>query len=789
MKIYNTLFAGTLLLIAISVPGCGGGGGAGPADSSVTPTAPVAPTGGDEYGSGPDPVPTPTGNPTSNKLIDTALAAGTITEEQALIYKVYAEFGDPALPAQYLGDNTGLIEGDAQQQIVSYVDRIGAANVPAATLDVLYSFLVPAYYEGSWWHKQHPAARSVVARAVSPNCRPWVPGEICSVLTDWKKLEGLHVAVWYETANESVDMASAQILLQELETKIWPSLTTLMGRTPVSDLGSGLITSETDGRLDVMLVDMPGNSQGRTSPSASKCKATPTHIYLSRTLPIRGLLAQAAHEFMHAIQYSYDSKSCVNDYYTTLEATAVWATNYVYPKNNWEHTYANSYLKGSYVGVAYDDRTAPPLFRYGAYVLPLFLQTRFDALIVKDIWDQTLVYSQELYAINGALVGRGSTFEKEWPKFVASNWNRDTLDTYVKFDSLTVAADMEADTVFAVPAGGGGTEQQAAALPHASSAYYRVKINDPATRSLTFVNGWSFMADAQDLSGGFGPTLTYTGLGLLERQGASMQIFLKINGVWQSAPHNLKNVPWFTACRDDPAGKIEEIVFMYANAEISPSAPNYTELTSRGALNPGLFATNIGCRNWTGSLSLTRPLEGGQETIAISNIVMKNEMATAVPAPGGEPASYPIPVGETISPGYGYVYSIVSGNAAWNYSNYTGDAINHCTDTGSKSFSIANPMPTHTFSHWTPPGGAARGAFLTGFVGMNALFLSYDWRCVNSGTVSTGSDITNGSNDITTSIDDAAVRFSANGLSISGTGVQTGDPDVTGTWSLQGATN
>jgi len=77
---------------------------------------------------------------------------------------------------------------------------------------------------------------------------------------------------------------------------------------------------------------MPGNSQGSDHDpvGAGACKAAPTHIYLSRSLPVKGLIAQAAHEFMHAIQYSYDSKSCVNEYHTTLEATAVWATNYVY---------------------------------------------------------------------------------------------------------------------------------------------------------------------------------------------------------------------------------------------------------------------------------------------------------------------------------------------------------------------------------------------------------------------------------------------------------------------------
>jgi hypothetical protein len=269
-----------------------------------------------------------------------------------------------------------------------------------------------------------------------------------------------------------------------------------------------------------------------------------------------------------------------------------------------------------------------------------------------------------------------------------------------------------------------------------------------------------------------------------------MQVYLKINGVWQSAPQNLTNVPWLTACHDDPAGKVEEVVFMYANAEISPSAPNYTRLLARGPLNPGLLATNVGCRDWTGSISMTKPLPGGQETLSVSNIVLKNAMpqASAVSQPGGEPAAYPLPVGgeNTITPGYGYVYTVASGDLVWTYN----DKSSSCTYTGKQSFSVANPYPSHTLSNWTPPGAALHGAFLTGFVGLKMLSLKYDWICPDSNP-STGTDVVGTNLDITTVVNDTNVRISSGtGLSLSGTGAQSSDPaSVTGTWSFQGATN
>ena len=82
---------------------------------------------------------------------------------------------------------------------------------------------------------------------------------------------------------------------------------------------------------------------------------------------------------------------------------------------------------------------------------------------------------------------------------------------------------------------------------------------------------------------------------------------------------------------------------MYGNGEISDGQPNYTVLTPVSQ-QPGLVATDIGCRDWTGSLNMTRPLmsmaplqTAGSETLSISNITLENVMASAAPTPGGDP--------------------------------------------------------------------------------------------------------------------------------------------------------
>lgn len=756
------------------------GGDAGQApDGGPPPSDAGTDAGTDE--TGPDPVGDPTGNPSSYDLIDAAKAAGTVTEEQALLYKLYVDTADPALPAVYRGDDTGLIEGDAHAQVVAYIDRIGPANVPAATLDEMWPFFVPAYFEGSWWHRQHPTLRS--AAAPGPNCRAWEG--LCPTLASWSSVEGTHVVVWYLTVNAAVDGARASLLVQDIDTKIWPTLTSLMG-TPMSDVGTG-IPAKTDSRLDVMLIDMPADLEGRTDPSILKCKAAPAHIYLKRSLPYHGLTANAAHELMHAIQFSYDTAAdCLLDYPILMDATAVWATNYADRTNDWEHTYAKHYLSGGHTTLPFDDRTAPPQFKYGAYLLPLYLESRFGPSIIKDIWDATLRYSSELFAIDSALVGRGSSFAEVWPGFIAENWNQDGIaaTNYLHADRIpNVPPDVprvEASDTLVLPASGNRVLAQDVSIAHAAAMYRRVIINQADARSVVIFNGLKFAAESFDLTG-LGDTLTFTGLGVRERSGVSMQVYLKVNGAWQSAAHDLSNVMALTVCRDDPAGKIEEIIFMYGNAEISPSMPNYPALVPR-ASGPGLLATNVGCRDWNGNIDLARTIPGGQETLKISNIVLKNLVPTAAPQPGPAITAYPLAENDVVTIGPGYGYATASGTAVWSYDGAT----TFCVQKGTRTFSIGNPtVARHSFSNWAPPGAVAHGAGLTGFLeALSSSPLSYVETCqgMPPQTFPWFSTL-----NVFVIPNDPKIRLADDGLSIHGTGAP-GDPTTTGTWSFTAST-
>lgn len=746
-----------------------------------------------------DPIALPSGNPSSADLIKAALNAGTITAEQAIVYEMYADFADPRLPAQLKGDDTARVEGHAFEKAATYISNVGESNVSAATLDLLRPFITPPQYVGSYWQSAAGAAGRVKGMSGS------APGVAALSTNPWISVAGTNVVVWYREGNAAQDAARAVRLANEFDTRIWPTLTALMRRQPKSDLGSGgLLASgvgwtETDGRLDVYLDEDLGGVRGRTVPVAWSGKTTAVRILVNRTLPDYGVSAVAAHEFMHAIQYSYNlAAASLTDYHTTMEATAAWASHFVYPLVAWESSYAQHYLTAGNVTISYDEKTASDLFRYGAYLFPLFLENTFSADIVRVIWEEAQKVDQELLAIDAAItqVAPSQTFADVWPKFVANCWNQNGLGFFTQFGVIDHPALTEGKLV-ALSGGFDAAKhldplQPRPAVPRASMAFYRVSFAAaPDARSVTFVNGLTFKSDRRTAT--TGDMMQFTGLSADERHGASLQIFLKVNGAWFARQHDFTNVPFATVCRDDPAGKIDEAIFMYGNGEVHPGTTHYDGLVVK-ATPPGMIATDIGCRDWTGDISLavntSTPEDVYSESIQIPDLRLHTDMPTAVPPPADTAVPYPLVAGAIMPAGYGYLYSIVGGVATWNYSDVT----SNCRTTGSASFPIANPFqPLHSFTHWTAPTSTAfHGLALNGLTRnlpdsvLSNLVLTQ--VCTEpDGKVTTRTFRGAVGVDLVIGTEQTSVRITGGGLTVRGNGIP-GVATSSGAWEFTGAT-
>ncbi len=106
--------------------------------------------------------------PTSIDLIDEALKNGKLDEVTALVYKVYAVFGDPRLPAEFRGANKAIRSGtEIMSEAQGRYDTL-----PAATQALLLPFLIPPYYAGSWDDQQPAEGAAVAAQPLTLEARP-----------------------------------------------------------------------------------------------------------------------------------------------------------------------------------------------------------------------------------------------------------------------------------------------------------------------------------------------------------------------------------------------------------------------------------------------------------------------------------------------------------------------------------------------------------------------------------------------------------------------------------------
>jgi hypothetical protein len=71
--------------------------------------------------------------------------AGTLTDEQALVYKVYATFSDSRLPAEHMGEPVEELESNIMIEAAAR-----RSTLSSETLALLAPFFQPPAFEGTW---------------------------------------------------------------------------------------------------------------------------------------------------------------------------------------------------------------------------------------------------------------------------------------------------------------------------------------------------------------------------------------------------------------------------------------------------------------------------------------------------------------------------------------------------------------------------------------------------------------------------------------------------------------
>jgi hypothetical protein len=330
------------------------------------------------------------GAKTSFGAIDLAQRSGKLKPPQALAYKVFAVFADRRLPKRYRfkaigGSGTALMD----HLLFSF------QSLPQKWRNAIAPFLLP------------PAAARSFARP--PVLRRDTAPDTCRI-QQWNAVDAGGLAwVWYQQSRPQ-DQARAQALAGELSGTIWPRLTGLMGKTPLSDAGYNCHGS--DGRLDVYLEPV---GEAVTQQWAPTCGPSASEIVFPLSGP-NGTRGALAHEFMHVMQKAYTRRSPCTDLTYLHDAAATWAEDYVYPDNS-EHIYPQM-LEIPDIAFGYPAESGYPawVFLYSAATAP----GRGGAAVIPNF--QTAAATQKpLDALNSAVPGG---FEKSWPLFARDGWNR-----------------------------------------------------------------------------------------------------------------------------------------------------------------------------------------------------------------------------------------------------------------------------------------------------------------------------------------------------------------------------
>jgi hypothetical protein len=444
--------------LVIATAACGGD----PESPTLRPTttdAPAEPSSGAPASVAAEPsgdviVPDATAEPvTSDDFIREALEAGEITDEEAVLYGVYALFGDPRLPEAYRGewtDSTDAIEA-AREGLDGYSEETRAALLP---------YLVRPSDPDSYWSQLEDGGTGATTVTIASARRPLVPepgGNAAICVDGWVKERvsaSVPVMVWSRCVN-GVEAGRATLdLVKRYAADLWGPMTTLMG-SPVGDRnvandGYPDTPENGDGILDVYLVNAGVAfrapryikndaiaSASRAPPFGGPAAAQTSSGYIvgdiNASADPLSLKSTMAHELMHILQYAHNSRGvrvCADPTATCayedkkgfwfLDASAVWAEHEFVPEGR-----ATS--DGPYQRYHAFRSNAEPLSSnaglnaYNSFTWPLFLEQEIGASAVAAAW--VALEGKSTWAQLQAAVGSPLSFNAGMGEFAVRVWN------------------------------------------------------------------------------------------------------------------------------------------------------------------------------------------------------------------------------------------------------------------------------------------------------------------------------------------------------------------------------
>ena len=599
----------------------------------------------------------PSTAPSGTALIDAALAQSRISTEQALMYQVFALFGDERLPAEFEGPPDAAPNHLLLRELAT---TIGALS--PETQAVLRPFLVPPIYAESWFAQRLglTASAAATAQRADPTraTRLGVPTFICSaVLFPYQKVSTEHFNIYYLGGAFLVNGTTEVVaLIASLVEQVYTANTGLLNRFPLDD--SQQACNGGDGKYDIYY--MPGAVFGggawvtayplstEEAKVSNACAKRPSYMMLNSLsneffsatlrpgasrLMVKSVLA---HEFLHALQFAMDRQASCRDTAWFDEATAQWVMDYVVPtipagdpgefgmedgaldvapNLRKSGTALATYLYADHMVSIEKPGFKRKLNGYADYLFFQYLARTQTPDKIKQIYDAMAGGKNSVEAI-AAVVDMKAT----WPEFAKTLWIGVTdklLDYWNTEDEYRFGlADVYAQVPANVPSAlkdklksleiDQKGEKSAKFELLQNALVFPAEFYEIEPRSL-FYEHLKFTDPTVHYVEFFNPIADDPNNGSMK-----VQALRKIGGQWQSAQDWTEDA-FKLFCLDKKDERLEELLIIVSNSEVNRGAEVPYQIAKDTAMR--VSTSNIGCWRWEGSASLTTNSSDGPVTV------------------------------------------------------------------------------------------------------------------------------------------------------------------------------
>jgi hypothetical protein len=522
-------------------------------------------------------------------LIAQAVGDGRIDHVTSLLYRAYALFGMPELPAEFAGAPSRGDDAALFEQITEESPGLSPEDQARLRPFITRPTEPDSVFSGGLQPLVAGLAGGVHVAAAGTECHDWVDSRAASQ----------HVKVWAcagsDAAAASHDVATVASLMEELWAPMTMAPPAGMG-PPIADGTGPNVPRELggDGRIDVYVLS-PGEAvyragvEGVPATSVAAALSSPPYtdangtsvrtssgfmlVNRARIGDRAGMRQDLIHEFFHILQKAHNRvgpfKGAMQHWFG--EASATWAEAYYSPETSGQvHTWFSSVFQLSHVGL----ESTVPDHDYAAYIWPFFMAQDAGANAVFQAWVGIEAAAPGDFKAVSDAIDAQLPFAGHFRDFAVRNLNRQLAPTdppqvrYVDADSNFP------DGISPVPIESGELSTKVSYRsplqslePLAASYFYLVPDDD--ARDITI--------DLTLLS----PVGTLDG-----------DVLLHINGKWErrTIDGNVLHL-----CRDEPADNFDQAHLILSNHGRNPSdkITGQFEIRSKPACLTGHYSIDV----------------------------------------------------------------------------------------------------------------------------------------------------------------------------------------------------